>query len=312
LFDSGSDPVPTKKDNSPLVSKASEINQRKHRAPQLQKGQPQRTNQGGYGQKYQHKKTYGTPKKDSTYSPVPVKANIQPEQVNPLFYANPLPNLREEGKEMNMQYQVTPEYVDPPPQHNISNYDYHKQSARAPGNAPRQPHEIKKANFEQNRRSNINNISSHIVVSREKRRSDIDDNNLNTRVSHSKNTNKGFVKMTTGPQFGGSQSTTQIPQSYHAGQNEYQQPLQYEPSPPVEQPRNGQAAKRGRNKPKDSILTQYSHNLPPHQVEYKSGFQEIPPPIYNADENMMRRKVQAQPLPDNSDLDDIDYYKDLR
>lgn len=62
----------------------------------------------------------------------------------------------------------------------------------------------------------------------------------------------------------------------------------------------------------DSILQQYSHNLPPQIVEYKSGFQEIPPPIYNANEDVLRRKTQAKPLPGHVENDEEDLHKYMR
>lgn len=117
--------------------------------------------------------------------------------------------------------------------------------------------------------------------------------------------------MTGGPQFGG-QSMPNIPQTYDVVQNEYPPDLQYQQKFNMEQHQNSNIVGNGRNQKGDSILKQYSHNLPPHQIEYKSGFQDIPPPIYNADERVMRQKAQAKPLPGNQDLELIDFYKDLR
>lgn len=218
---------------------------------------------------------------------------------NPLFQANPLPNLYEEYKEPVSQYEDRDEdYEYRQPHQKVSNYNYHQQNVRGNQIQHAQPHEIKKANFEQNRRSNISNVSSNIVSSRER-------NQPGTAnfggINHTKNTNQGYVKMTGGPQFG-------IPSDIPENGDSFG--IQRDVNMKVSEPKIKQVQK-GKNT-QDSILNQYSHKLPPHQLEYKSGFQEMPPPIYNASDSTLKQKAQARPLPGNHDLENIDFYNDLR
>lgn len=204
---------------------------------------------------------------------------------------NPLPNISEEYQE---QYKEGEEYVQPPSNpHNISNYNYYQQNNRGTDGFS-QPHEIKKANFEQNRRTNISAVSSNIVSSREKLQNDHNNNmsEVSNSISHSKNTNKGYVRMTGGAQFG-------IPSQTQ--NNEVIQPPQQETSysQPIIQRNTGhsmnmpesipQYKPKGKKKIKDSILNQYNHNLPPTQIEYQSGFQDIPPPMVNPGESTLKK-----------------------
>ena len=260
----------------------------------------------------------------SQYSPTPVKQNTEMDSSNPLLQANPFPSLNEEAKEVKQYHPEGYQYAVNNTQ-NISNYDYHQHNMRNQ-KSNGQPHEVKKANFEQNRRSNITKVSNHIVSSREQRTSDNSTGTFGNKISHTKNTNQGYVRMTGGPQFGGKQMTsndnihqyrnTEQHQAQPLDEQTFAKPRPSQPEPKkikmkVSEPVQKQVGK-GRNKEKDSILKQYSHNLPPHQVEYKSGFQEIPAPMYNVSEETMQRKAQPKPLPGNSDLDDIDFYQNLR
>ena len=63
----------------------------------------------------------------------------------------------------------------------------------------------------------------------------------------------------------------------------------YSSQPQVRQSNVGPISGKENKKIPESILQQYSQNLPPHQIEYKSGFQDIPPPIYNANEDLMHK-----------------------
>lgn len=286
-------------------------NNKQQRIPQKQKIPLQKKQSVGYSQKYSQKKSYAPPKNEESYSPLPKKGNNKAESANPLFQANPLPSLYENGARVETHYSQENEVMMSQPESaQISNYNYHNHQARNVGG---QPHEIKKANFEQNRRSHISNVSSNIVSSREKRNSEMGDSGFN-KVSHSKNTNKGFVRMTTGPQKDISRSTNNINAQYKVDSV----PYQGEPTPTkntnmqsVNKVKEAKNLLHQRKKAKDSILQQYSQNLPPHQVEYKSGFQEIPEPTFNMGEEQMYFKSQAKPLPGNTDLADIEYYRDV-
>lgn len=97
-------------------------------------------------------------------------------------------------------------------------------------------------------------------------------NPSNTKISHSQNRNQGYVKITTQNQ---GEAKTII-------NNANSQSDQIKLGNQVQRQTNNQVAGKENRKVQDSILQQYSQNLPPHQIEYKSGFQEIPAPIYNA------------------------------
>ena len=137
-----------------------------------------------YRQKYQQKKNFSTPGISTGYSPAPIPSNLKEPVYQPVRQfvpqeqsehvlhqqilntaVNPLPNLQAEYHE---EYKECPEHAQPvQSQHNISNYNYHQQNSRGKTGFS-QPHEIKKANFEQNRRNHISAVSSNIVSSREK------------------------------------------------------------------------------------------------------------------------------------------------
>jgi len=203
-----------------------------------------------------------------------------------------------------------PSLSEPVEQHahiNMSNYNYHQQNTREKFS---QPHERKKANFEHDRRSNISNVSNNIIPSRE--RLHRNDSASSSGVNHSMNTNKGYVKMTPAPAFG-TQSVPQELYSHHSEAN-YQQPAQRIQDVRQKVPENGQnKAKKKKRGDSESILNQYSHNLPPTQIEYQSGIGEIPPPIYDPGQDTLRKKVQAKPLPGNGDLKELeDCFDEIR
>ena len=276
LFDSEIAEIKVKQNFNPIVEMAQGPNKKVHRAPQIQKASMQRNENVGYSQKYMKQKSYSSPKKADEISPISVKDVNKLNKANPLFQANPLPNLYEEYKETNSYSDSEEKFTDRSEEaHPISNYKYHNQQAR---NQNWQPHEIKKANFEQNRRSNITNVSSNIVASRENIRSDINSNPSHTRVAHSQNRNQGYVKITTQNQ---AETKTVINNA-----NFQSDLIKYGGQPQGKQTTSGVVGKENRKVP-DSILQQYSQNLPPHQIEYKSGFQDIPPPIYNANEDLI-------------------------
>lgn len=313
LFGDDAPEVKVKQGVSPLISKESDINKRKHRAPQLQKASNAKANEGGYSQKYLHKKVTSTPGKDEGYSPLPPKGMNKAESDSPLFHANPLPSLHEEIKDFKPQYNGRVDYQQLNSNgHHISNYDFHNQNARNMAVRNGQPHETKKANFEQNRRSNITNVSNNIVSSREKRTSDASNTSMSSKINHTQNTNKGYVKMTTMPQYDVQSAVINMGQNYYAEQNQYPTGMVQNTRINMVQPEVVAKGNMGKQGVKDSILQQYSHNLPPHQIEYKSGFQDIPPPMYNPNDDVLYRKAQAKPLPGNNDLADIDFYRDLR
>ena len=128
-------------------------------------------------------------------------------------------------------------------------------------------------------------------------------------ISHSKNTNKGYVRMTGGPQFGVPQQISSQPQEIN-----YSKPIQRKTGTSANISEGAsKPVRKGKKKDRDSLLNQYSHNLPPTQIEYQSGFQDIPPPMLNPGESTLKKKVQAKVLPGNSDLEDLDgYYNDIR
>lgn len=309
LFGDDVTEIKVKQDTSPIMNKQTSISQMKHKAPQIQKGLAKKP-EVGYGQKYGAKKAFATPKKDQDPIPAPTKAAKRVESDNPLFNVNPLPSLSEEYKDPYMDDMYSQEYINPQPVITSNSYQYLNNAQR---NIPtNQRHEIMKANFEQNRRNNFANVSSNIVSSREKQSQDtISTSNMGTRISHSKNTNHGYVKMTNGPSFGGAQSVINQNPAYRTEEQYY--PKSMQPNLQNQQSQPEMAKRMPNGKVKDSILKQYSHNLPPHQIEYKSGFQDIPPPLYNVSENDMHVKAQPKPLPGNSDLDDFqDFYNDIR
>lgn len=252
-------------------------NNRKAKAPQIQKPSSQRNQNVGYGEKYSNKKSFPSPLTDKNYSPAPIKDKNKTEYKNPLFQANPLPDLNEEDFKMNK---------------NI---------------VSAMPHEVKKADFEKNRRNQFTNISQHIVSSKDDQTQNMQNLNKITRsstnisdrgINHSQNTNKGYVKMTAPPQYGGQPLNTGVKVS--TGQ-------QYE----IENSKLGMAKKQQASKP-ESILQQYSQKMPPHQIEYESGFQQIPSPKYNMDDFAMHIRAQPRPVIPQQRVDptmnDYSYY----
>ena len=287
LFGGGENKEIKVKQNLSPYNKKSKDDKRKSKAPQLQKPPIQRNSNIGYGQKYSQKKSFVSPMDDKNYSPIPQKGISNNKINNPLFQANPLPDLHEEIKGVN-QY-MPPSYMQQEEPQVMSNYDFHNQQSKFQN----MPHEMKKADFERNRRSNIANVSQNIVSSRENQRStgpglsqksNITRSTTNisdTKISHSKNTNKGYVKMRTGSDISQSQTDMNI----SVGQ-------QYD----IVNKANGEMGKKVNKRNPNSIVSQYSHNLPPHQIDYQSGFQQIPSPKYNVDEQMMALQNIPRPV----------------
>ena len=275
LFDSEITEIKVKQNINPIVEMNKGPNKKVHRAPQLQKAPMQKSENVGYSQKYVKQKTYSSPKKEEDSSPISAKIVAKPNKINPLFQANPLPNLDEEYKEANSYSDSEGRYTDRlEDAQPISNYKYHNQHIR---NQNVQPHELKKANFEQNRKSNITNVSSNIVASRENIRSGAVQNDANSKINHSQNRNQGYVKITTQSQG----------ESKMVVNNVNSKSEQLKLGNQLQKQSNSQIIGKENRKVEDSILQQYSQNMPPIQIEYKSGFQEIPPPIYNANEDLM-------------------------
>lgn len=101
LFDTEITEIKVKQNVNPIVELNKGPNKKVHRAPQLQKAPIQRNENVGYSQKYIKQKSYSSPKKEDDHSPVSAKIVAKPNKMNPLFIANPLPNLYEEYKEAN-------------------------------------------------------------------------------------------------------------------------------------------------------------------------------------------------------------------